>query len=136
MELKKRGYQASRRRIGRIMKQKGLVSTYTVAQFRPHIDHRNESKAANLVNRKFNEQPYLKVVVSDSTYVRVGSNWYYICVLIDNTLSTFGISRSLSMKGGPYDNAVAEATFKIIKTEFVRNHTFDTFYDLNYQLAD
>lgn len=187
MELKKRGYQVSRRRIGRIMKQKGLVSNYTVAQFRPHIDHCDESKTANLVNRKFDEQPYLKVVVSDLTYVRVGSNWHYICVLvdlfnreiigysagrnkdaplvskafamvktklnhiqifhtdrgnefknelIDNTLSAFGISRSLSMKGCPYDNAVAEATFKIIKTEFVRNHTFDTLNDLSYRLAD
>jgi transposase InsO family protein len=51
-------------------------------------------------------------------------------------LTTFGISRSLSMKGCPYDNAVAEATFKIIKTEFIKNHTFDTLSDLNYQLAD
>ncbi len=26
--------------------------------------------------------------------------------------------------GCPYDNTVAEATFKIIKTEFVKNQTF------------
>jgi transposase InsO family protein len=38
--------------------------------------------------------------------------------LIDETLRTFKIKRSLSMKGCPYDNAVAEATFKIIKAEF------------------
>ncbi len=31
VELSKRGYQVSRRRIGRIMKQTGLVSNYTVA---------------------------------------------------------------------------------------------------------
>jgi putative transposase len=36
--------------------------------------------------------------------------------LIDEALDTFEINRSLSMKGCPYDNAVAEATFKIIKT--------------------
>lgn len=169
------------------MKEKGLVSSYTVAQFKPHIDYCNESKVANLVNRKFDEQPFLNVVVSDLTYVRVGSNWHYICELIDlfnreiigcsagrnkdallvskafamvkkrlshiwifhtdrgnefknalieTTLLAFGISRSLSMKGCPYDNAVAEATFKIIKTEFLRNHTFNTLNDLNYQLAD
>lgn len=35
-ELKKLGQQVSRRRIGRIMKQEGLVSNYTVAQFKPH----------------------------------------------------------------------------------------------------
>jgi transposase InsO family protein len=35
--------------------------------------------------------------------------------MIDNLLKTFNISRSLSKKGCPYDNAGAEATFKIIK---------------------
>ena len=39
--------------------------------------------------------------------------------VIDDVLETFGIKRSLSMKGCPYDNAVAEATFKVIKTEFI-----------------
>ena len=45
--------------------------------------------------------------------------------LIDEALETFKIKRSLSMKGCPYDNAVAEATFKIIKTEFVKGRHFD-----------
>jgi transposase InsO family protein len=56
--------------------------------------------------------------------------------LIDNTLQMFGIKRSLSMKGCPYDNAVAEATFKIIKTEFVKGQKFQTLDNLKYQLAD
>ncbi len=43
----------------------------------------NESKVANLVNRKFNEQPILNVVISDLTYVRVGLSWNYICIMID-----------------------------------------------------
>jgi putative transposase len=33
-ELQKQGWTVSRRRIGRIMKQQGLVSKYTVAQFK------------------------------------------------------------------------------------------------------
>jgi transposase InsO family protein len=40
------------------------------------------------------------------------------------------------MKGCPYDNAVAEATFKIIKTEFVRQYSFDNLDELNYELSD
>lgn len=35
--------------------------------------------------------------------------------LIEEMLETFGIERSLSHKGCPYDNAVVEAAFKIIK---------------------
>lgn len=187
IELKKLGLTVSRRRIGRIMKQEGLVSNYTVAQFKPHFDKCNEAKIANLVDRHFNEQPHLNVVVSDLTYVRVGMSWNYICVLvdlfnreiigysagfrkdavlvtkalasvktnlkniqifhtdrgnefknqlIDEALEAFEIERSLSTKGCPYDNAVAEATFKIIKTEFINGQTFETLNELQYKLAD
>lgn len=55
--------------------------------------------------------------------------------LIDNVLETFGIERSLSRKGNPYDNAVAEAQFKIIKTEFVRERTFSSLEVLKQELA-
>lgn len=186
-ELNKVGQKVSRRRIGRIMKQEGLVSNYTVAQFKPHTDKCNEAKIENIVNRQFDKQPHLNVVVSDLTYVRVGHHWHYLCVLvdlfnreiigyssgpnkdaelvkkafstvkinliqikifhtdrgnefknkiIDEILDTFNIDRSLSMKGCPYDNAVAEATYKVIKTEFVNNRLFETEEQLGYEFAD
>ena len=56
--------------------------------------------------------------------------------LIEETLEAFDITRSLSSKGCPYDNAVAEATFKIIKTEFVKDQTFANLNALKLQLAD
>ena len=56
--------------------------------------------------------------------------------VIDEPLETFNIKRSLSMKGCPYDNAVAEATLKIIKTKFVKHHTFESLEELQYELAD
>ncbi len=187
VELSKLGHQISRRYIGKAMKEHGLVSNYTKAQYKPHVDKCNESKVANLVNRKFDNQPELNIVVSDLTYVRVGNKWNYICVLIDlfnreiigyssgknkdaklvykafasiktnlsnikifhtdrgnefknkvidETLKTFNIERSLSMKGCPYDNAVAEATFKIIKTEFVKNTIFNTLEELQLKFYD
>ncbi|WP_392562163.1 IS3 family transposase [Orbus sturtevantii] len=46
--------------------------------------------------------------------------------LLDDCFKTFNIQRSLSKKGCPYDNAVAEATFKTIKTEFVKDEEFMT----------
>ena len=181
-ELSEKGKQVSRRKIGRIMKQEGLVSTYTTAQFKPQKDKCNEAKVENILDRKFDNQQYRNVVVSDLTYVRVGKHWNYICVLIDlfnreiigysagkhktaelvkqafmtvkgnlsdihifhtdrgnefknktieELLETFDMRRSLSRKGCPYDNAVAEATFKVIKTEFVWNETFHTLEELN-----
>jgi putative transposase len=56
--------------------------------------------------------------------------------LIDEALEAFGIQRSLSMKGCPYDNAVAEATFKTIKTEFVKRRQFESLEILNHELHD
>lgn len=81
--LAKDGIIVSRRHIGRIMKEEGLVSNYTVAQHKPHVTKCNEDKIANVVDRKFNDQPQHNVVVSDLTYVRVEMSWNYICLLID-----------------------------------------------------
>lgn len=53
---------------------------------------------------------------------------------IDSLLKSNGIKRSLSMKGCPYDNAVAESTFKIIKTEFIHNQSFKNLKDLKEKL--
>lgn len=40
------------------------------------------------------------------------------------------------MKGCLNDNAFVEATFKIIKAEFVKGQYFETLNDLKFQLAD
>jgi transposase InsO family protein len=163
------------------MKEEGLVSKYTVAQFKPHKTTCNNSEQINDQEEEF------AVVVSDLTYVRVNQRWHYICVLIDlynreiigysaglhkdaslvykafasvkgdlrriqlfhtdrgsefknklidDALEAFHIRRSLSLKGCPYDNAVAEATFKTIKTEFVKGCSFDSLAHLTRELHD
>ena len=56
--------------------------------------------------------------------------------LIDDVLDTFKIKRSLSLKGCPYDNAVAESTFKIVKTEFIYGRNFKNIDTLRLELMD
>ena len=56
--------------------------------------------------------------------------------LINQLLDAFEIKRSLSLKGCPYDNAVAESTFKMIKTEFIKRRIFDTSEQLALELSD
>ena len=56
--------------------------------------------------------------------------------IIDGVIETFDITRSLSMKGCPYDNAVAEATFKIFETEFVHGRNFDSLQQLRRELGE
>jgi len=58
-KLQEKGWQVSRRRIGRIMKEQGLVSKYTVAQFKPQTV--NESDVGNVLDREFTQEQPLKV---------------------------------------------------------------------------
>ncbi len=178
---------ASRRRIGRIMQAQSLISTYTIAQFKPHKTASNEAKTANVLDREFDQAEAKRFVVIDLTYVKVRHRWHYICVLIDlfnreiighsagphkdvalvsrafatvegdlsqiqwfhtnrgsefknqtmdELLNTFEIGRSLSAKDCPYDNAVAEATYKVIKTEFIHQMEFQSLCHLQLELYD
>ncbi|MBK3494258.1 hypothetical protein JFL43_05180 [Viridibacillus sp. YIM B01967] len=56
----------SRRRIGRIMNQLGLISNYTVAQYKPHKQTCNEASVKNELQRQFKQQEEVfAVIVSD-----------------------------------------------------------------------
>ncbi|WP_338976287.1 IS3 family transposase [Spiroplasma endosymbiont of Monopis laevigella] len=55
---------------------------------------------------------------------------------IDKLLLAFNITRSLSKKGCPYDNAVAEATFKTFKIEFINDKNFTSLIQLKLELFD
>lgn len=186
-ELEKQNIILSRRKIGEIMNKYGLVSNYTVKQYKVQKGKCNEEKVGNEVARQFDNRKHLEVVVSDLTYVKVQNKWNYVCILlnlanreiigysagknknaslvydafmkvegslkdieifhtdrgnefknklIEEVLETFEIKRSLSKKGCPYDNAVAEATFKVIKTEFAFNKVFGSLEELQMELFD
>lgn len=185
--LAKRDLQISRRRIGRIMKRRGLTSTYTIAHFKGHRTTCNEAETANVLDRTFTQEQPLEAIVTDLTYVRVGKRWHYICLILDlfnreiigyscgekkdaslvkeafgripypltdvklfhtdrgkefdnqtinEILNGFEITRSLSKKGCPYDNAVAESTYKSVKVEFVHQYQFETLTQLRLELFD
>lgn len=187
VELAKLGLIVSRRKISRIMKENGLVSNYTVKQFKVEKTSCNEKKIPNIIDRKFDDRAILEACVSDLTYVKVDGRWNYICIIvdlnnreiigyaagakkdanlvkeaiygiryplnklkifhtdrgkefdnkeIDNILDIFGINRSLSKKGSPYDNAVAEAVNKVMKTEFIYQRNFESLNQLKLELAE
>ena len=56
VELQKLGYQVSLRRIRKYMDLNGLVSNYTVKQFKVHKAKCNEDKIENKLNREFNRE--------------------------------------------------------------------------------
>jgi len=187
LRRREKPFRLSRRKIGRIMKKYGLVSKYEKRRKSSRKSRVNEDSKPNLVNREFDGRMPLEVVVSDLTYVKVGTLWHYICLLldlsareiigfaagrqkdaklvktafyrvkadlrkikifhtdrgsefknevIDGIISAFGIERSLSAKGTPIDNAVAESMYNILKTEFIFGEYFDDLDDLELKLFD
>ena len=187
LDKEKEDFTISRRRIGRLMGEIGLQSKYAKASYKPMTTRPNEESVQNVLNREFEVDKELSVLVSDLTYVKVGYHWSYVCFLIDlynreivgwsvgaqkdaalvqrafdsvkyplgnvnlfhtdrgsefknvgidELLSGYKIKRSLSHKGNPYDNAVAEATFKILKTELINGTHYQTLEQLSLELFD
>jgi len=56
--------------------------------------------------------------------------------VIDEIINAFGISRSLSAKGSPIDNAVAESMYNIVKTEFAFGENFADLNELELKWFD
>lgn len=92
-----------------------------------------ERKNAALVQRAFAsvKQPLGKIKLfhtdRGSEFKNVG---------IDELLGKYQINRSLSHKGNPYDNAVAESTFKILKTELMNGKHLHTLEQPALELFD
>ncbi len=111
-----------RRRIGRIMKNQGLVSNYTIAQFKPKRVSCNEENIPNKLDRQFNQKEELAVVVSDLTYVRVNKKWRYVCLLVD-LFNREIIGHSVGKKK---DTELVSQAFATVKTNLNRIILFHT----------
>ena len=64
VELRKKGLQVSRRKIGEIMKKNNLVSNYIKHRPKTRRAKPNEDDCPNILNREFNRDNSLDVVVS------------------------------------------------------------------------
>ncbi len=90
-------------------------------------------KTADLVKQAIQSIPYAltKVNLFHSDRGKEFDNQ-----LIDEMLVAFGITRSLSQAGCPYDNAVAESTYRAFKIEFVYQEQFSTLEELAIKTRD
>lgn len=91
------------------------------------------SKDANLVKRAFYTIPYALTTIQ---MLHTDRGKEFDNSLIDVMLETFDIKRSLSKKGNPWDNVVAESMYKSFKAEFIYPNHFETLKELSISLAD
>lgn len=71
-------FPVSRRRIGRLMSELGLESKYAKPSYKPMATSPNEESIRNVLNREFEVDKEMSVLVSDLTYVKVGHRWNYV----------------------------------------------------------
>ena len=165
----------------------GHAGAYARGRSEPHRTRADEARLANLLDRGFDGYAPHTHPASDLTYVRVGGDWAYVCLLvgladrgivghsagrtrdaglvlgafatfdfpladvrvfhtdrgggfddtrIDELLDVFGIKRSLSRKGNPYDNAVVESTNRLLKKELVYRNHYATIEQLRHDPDD
>lgn len=98
-ELMDQGIRCGRQRIGRLMKEEGLVPKKARFFRRTTISVAHHSKAENVLNRQFSVESPDQVWAGDITYLRAGGNWLYLAVILDlfsRRVVGWSISSSLS----------------------------------------
>jgi putative transposase len=82
-ELKSRGFDVSRPRVARLMKQAGIRAIHA-KKFVVTTDSKHQYPVVeNKLNRNFSAQQAAKVWVSDITYIRTAAGWLYLTVVLD-----------------------------------------------------
>ena len=79
--LERKGVTASRRRIGGIMREQGMTGAYARGRSEPHGTRADEAGLANLPDRGSDGYAPHTHPAGDLTYVRVGGDWAYVCLL-------------------------------------------------------
>lgn len=92
-----------------------------------------EQKNADLVKRAFHQIAYPLV---DVEIFHTDRGKEFDNQTIDKILKAFDSTRSLSKKGCPYDNAVAESTYKSLKVELLYLNCFESLKQLELELFD
>lgn len=82
-ELRSRGFKVSRPRVARLMKQAGIRAVHA-RKFVVTTDSKHTYPVVeNKLNRNFSAQKAAQVWVSDITYIKTGTGWLYLTVVLD-----------------------------------------------------
>lgn len=81
--LRRQGYRVSRKRVARIMRERGWVGVSGRRRVRTTIVDRNARAAEDLVARNFNPAAPDVTWAGDITYITTGEGWLFLATVID-----------------------------------------------------
>jgi putative transposase len=82
-KLQQQGIKTSRRRVGRLMRERGLVCI-TKKPYKVTTDSKHDKPTAqNKLKRRFNPKKPNRVYAGDITYIRTDEGWLYLAIVID-----------------------------------------------------
>ena len=112
-KLAEQGKRVSRRRIGRLMQQAGLVCK-TKKKFKVTTDSKhNKPIAPNLLKREFTVSKPDRYYVGDITYIWTQEGWLFLAVVIDLfSRKVVGWSMNKRMKASLVNDALLMALWK------------------------
>ena len=82
-DLREAGEHVSRKRVARLMKERGLVEEMPKRWRHPSAAPSDSVSAPNTLDRGFNVSAPNRVWASDITYIRTWEGWLYLAVVID-----------------------------------------------------
>lgn len=83
VELRERGYPASRGRIERLMRKHGLQAKQSKRHKRTYIHRQTQEPEVNHLSRQFHAIAPNEKWVSDITFIPTREGWFYLAIVLD-----------------------------------------------------
>jgi transposase InsO family protein len=81
--LRRQGFHVGRKRVARIMRERGFVGQRGRSKVRTTVADRSAVPSSDLVERDFNPVAPDQVWAGDITYIATGEGWLYLATVID-----------------------------------------------------
>ncbi|WP_293727440.1 IS3 family transposase [uncultured Phascolarctobacterium sp.] len=131
---KVKGIYKNPKTVLRIMRKYGLLSEVRRKRWRNcgQSIHRYE----NILDRNFVAQQPNKKWVTDISYIPTTQGFQYTSQAYFTLTQEYGITPSMSRRENPYDNALAENFFSMLKTECISRQKIHTFEQAQQLIDD
>jgi putative transposase len=81
--LRRRGFEVSRKRVARLMRDQGIIGVTRRSKYRTTVRDEDSRRAPDLVDRKFTADGPDKLWVADITHVPTRAGSMYLATILD-----------------------------------------------------